>query len=134
MKKVFYVIFVMLGICSCSEVSNIDDIVIDDGKTTLSVDKESLAFEADGGQQSLNIKSNANWGINNSVTWLRVQPVTGKGNGSVTVDASANTSTDERTGSISIYNNDKTITVKVTQKGAEESGIPGSGDNKSPTW
>ena len=63
MKKVFYLIVFVLGICSCSEVSNIDDIVIDDGKTTLSVDKESLAFEADGGQQSLNIKSNANWGI-----------------------------------------------------------------------
>lgn len=134
MKKILYVIFVVLGICSCSEVSNIDDIVIDDGKTTLSVDKESLSYEADGGQQSLNIKSNSNWGVNCSTTWLRVQPVTGKGNGSVTVDATANTSTDERAGSISVYNNDKTITVKVTQKGAEESGIPSSGDNNPPTW
>lgn len=133
MKKSLFLIIMVLSFCSCSEVSNIDDIVIDDGAITLSVDNESLEFSAEGGQMLLGIKSNGNWGISRSGSWFTVQTVTGKGNGNAVVEATPNTTTEVRSGTITVYNNNKSITVNVTQKASEKSGIPGSGDNNPPS-
>ena len=134
MKKYMITIVSILSICSCSEVSTIDDIIVDEG-VTLSVDKEALEFDADGGQLLLGIKSNGNWGTSCSATWCTLQMRTGKGNVNVVVEASANTTTEDRSGTISVYNNEKSISVNVSQKGKENtSGVPGSGDNTPPSY
>lgn len=134
MKKYMITIVSIFCVCSCSEVSTIDDIIIDEG-VTLSVDKESLEFDADGGQLLLGIKSNGNWGTSSSATWCTLQTRTGKGNMNIVVEASANTTAEDRSGSISVYNNEKSISVNVSQKGKEDtSGVPGSSDNPPPSY
>ena len=140
MKKTALYIIVLIAFCSCSEVGDIDDIIITTERfsetiQTLSVDQKSLAFDADGGQQQLAIRSNARWTISSSESWCSVPTSSGSGNSDVTIIAGANPTTEERTATITVSNSERAVTVTVTQKGAEaDSGIPGPGDNQPPAW
>ena len=68
----------------------------------LSVSPNTLSFSATGEQKSFTITSNVNWSVNSNASWLTVNPSSGSNNGMIYVTASANTSTSQRTATITI--------------------------------
>jgi len=59
---------------------------------TLSVLPISLSFSSHGEQLAFEISSNRNWTIDNVPKWLTVEPLSGSNNGTITLTATANTS------------------------------------------
>lgn len=139
MKRYILYIIACISLCSCSEVGDIDDVIIlkellNDNAEVLTVSPETMTFEADGGQQQLAVRSNASWAVGSSETWCKPQVTTGYGNETVAIEVDKNTSTDKRSASVVVSTETKTITIRITQKGTEESSdIPGSGDNRPPS-
>ena len=96
----------MLVCSSCSKSDSEPD-------PTLSVDEYMVSFDANGGSKSLSITSNTNWTVSNSNDWITVNPTSGKGNLSVSLTASNNSSTEKRTGVIVIRTNDGTLSQRI---------------------
>lgn len=133
MKKYFICVIVSLIVCSCSEMGEIDNIVITrDRLATLVADKESMEFEVDGGNQLLMITSNTSWSITCSQPWITTSPQSGIGNAVVYIEVEANSSNSAgaRTGSVDISSDQKTISVYIVQKAST---IPENGDNRPPS-
>lgn len=71
--------------------------------TTLSASVSNLQLASEGGTESFNITSNAAWTINSSAAWLTVNKTSGVGSISdITVNATINSGTSERTATITI--------------------------------
>lgn len=85
----------------------------------LNVHHEDIVFPSDGGEDSFEIESNTDWVITNDADWLTVEPSEGKGNGLITLTASASDLYDDRNTVITVKAGDKTETFTVTQKYAE---------------
>lgn len=137
MKRTILFIIIIASLYSCDEKGEFDNIIVtkeysDVVPTFLSVDKKTLEFEAEGGQQELKISSNTDWTITWPALWCGVSSTAGTGDGTITITVSENTSSTERTGDIVISNakNSASVTVKITQKASK---FPGSGDNPPPT-
>jgi hypothetical protein len=71
------------------------------------------------GQTTFDVTSNLTWNVSESEDWLVVSPMTGSGNGVLTVDYGANPSTSERIGTITVSGDGLTNNVTVTQSGEE---------------
>lgn len=103
---------------------------------SLSANKSSLDFENTGGSQTFNITSNTNWAIS-APNWCTVSPSSGNNNASVTVTASENPNTEQRSGQIVISGDGvSTVYINVSQKAKEGGNTnqePGSGDNLPPS-
>jgi len=87
---------------------------------TLSVSTNSLNFTADGDELTFYINSNDGWYVNNDyyASWLTVSPTDGFSDGNVTVTADANTSSVQRTATITVYSSVNGVpeqTISVTQ-------------------
>ncbi len=83
---------------------------------TLSVNTTTLNFETKGGKQSFVITSNTNWTIS-SPAWCSLSTTSGSGNATITVDASENTTTEQRTGQIVINGEGvDAASISVTQQ------------------
>jgi hypothetical protein len=98
----------------------------------LSVDKETLHFEKKGGTMSFIITSNTNWTISYP-DWCTLSTTSGNGNATITITASENTTTSERTGKLTIKGNGvnaKEISVSQAPGDAHE---PGADDNLPPS-
>jgi len=86
---------------------------------SLSVSTYSLSFVASGGQKSFDITSNINWSITrNGATWFNVSNPSGLNNATITLDATANPYTSQRTATLTITGAGKTQTIYVTQAGS----------------
>ena len=81
----------------------------------LTVNPSSLSFGYSGGSDSFTISSNVSWTVTSSATWCTVSPSSGSNNGTVTVKASENTSTADRTATITVTGGGITKTISVTQ-------------------
>jgi len=70
----------------------------------VSVSPSSLNFSASGGNKTFNITSSAAapWNVTSEASWATVSPDNGKNNGTITVTASANTTTSQRTATIRV--------------------------------
>lgn len=103
---------------------------------SLSANKSSLDFENTGGSQTFNITSNTNWAIS-APNWCTVSPSSGNNNASVTVTATENPNTEQRSGQIVISGDGvSTVYINVSQKAKEGGNTnqePGSGDNLPPS-
>ena len=86
----------------------------------MSLDTSSLEFASSSGSKSIMITSNTSWTVSSDQTWCSVSPTSGSNGGSVTVKVEENTSTSERTATITVKSDAGDKTVKVTQKGAAE--------------
>ena len=67
----------------------------------LTVNPSSLSFPEEGGSQTIQVSANYAWTASVSGSGFKISPASGEGVGSVTVTASAATSADEVTGSVS---------------------------------
>jgi hypothetical protein len=85
---------------------------------TLSVTPANQNVSYQAGTATFNILSNSNWSITEAVDWLAVTPMTGTGNGNISVSYTANTATTSREGQITITCGTLMQTVTVTQAGA----------------
>jgi len=67
---------------------------------------------------SVTVTANVSWtASNDAAAWLTVTPASGSNNGSITINATANTGTASRSGAITITGGGITRTVTVTQAG-----------------
>ena len=82
----------------------------------LNISPMLMNFSSSGEQKTFTIESNVNWTVSKgSATWLTVSPASGSNNGAVTVTASANTLTSDRTATITVEGGGITRTINVTQ-------------------
>lgn len=84
----------------------------------ISIDTNNLEFTADEGSKTFKITTNTSWTVASDQTWCSVNPTSGKNDGTVTVKVEENTSTSERTATITVKSEVGDQTVKVIQSGA----------------
>lgn len=104
-----------------------DEIVVEQDYAHLTVSAESVAFDEDGGIQSLSVQSNAKWKATvvdaltgQAVDWLTVSPAAGEGNATISLQATKNNKT-LRMAYLQFVGTDseaKTERVIVQQKGS----------------
>ena len=70
------------------------------GNPYLSISPATMNFTAFQGQKSFYIRSNTNWTISNSASWLTVSTISGANNSLATITVSANTSDSQRNATI----------------------------------
>lgn len=103
----------------------------------LTVDPESLPFDASGGEKSFTITSNTSWTVkSNSEEWclIKSEP-SGSNNGIVTVEVKKNsTGSPARDAIITILSSSKSCIVNVHQEKGPDKDIPGSDDNPNPSY
>lgn len=121
MKKLtflFFIISLLFPVWSCSDDENKTE-EKPDIKETLIVSSPQLLFKASGEKQNLLITSNTKWEIDeNTETWYKINPMSGEGNTTLSVEANENTSTLELNAEIVIRTSTKEQTVKVKQGAA----------------
>ncbi len=81
----------------------------------LTVSPSSLSFAEEGGSQTIQVSANYAWTASVSGSGFKISPASGEGVGSVTVTASAATSADEITGSVSFQSEGLTASVALKQ-------------------
>ena len=83
----------------------------------ISLDTSSLEFASGSGSKAFKITTNTTWTVASDQTWCSVSPTSGSNDGSVTVSVGENSSTVERTATITVKSEAGDQTVKVTQSG-----------------
>ncbi len=85
---------------------------------TVSTSSIVLPYTSSSGSFDINVE-NTSWTLSDDAGWLDINPISGSANQSITVTAnSANPSTVERVGTITVIGSGITRTVTVTQAGA----------------
>ena len=94
-------------------------VVLQDPQATLSVSPSGFTLSSLGDDYDIYVMSNTNWTVSKgSATWLTVSPTSGSNDGMIYVKAERNTSTSERTATITVSGSGLSRTVNVTQRGA----------------
>lgn len=86
-----------------------------DDEDELIVTTTNLYFNAVGGSQSFQIKSNTKWTISSGADWCIINPSSSSKDGTVTVNVSANKSSSQRTCQLYISAGEESASVLVTQ-------------------
>ncbi len=81
----------------------------------LTVTPENLAFSAEGGAQTVQVKANNPWTASASGSGISVNPSSGEGDATVTVTTSATSSTNPVSGTVVFRSEGLSATVSVTQ-------------------
>ncbi|MBR5396492.1 MAG: hypothetical protein IK145_01395 [Bacteroidales bacterium] len=81
----------------------------------LTVTPENLAFSAEGGAQTVQVKANNPWTASASGSGLSVNPSSGEGDATVTVTATATSSTNPLSGTVTFRSEGLAAPVSVTQ-------------------
>ena len=85
---------------------------------SVTLSANTMSFSSVDEEKSFTIESNTNWTVSsNETSWLTVSPSSGSNNGTVTVKAAANSSTSQRTASITVSIGSAAQTIEVTQAG-----------------
>lgn len=111
----------MVFISSCGGSDSTDDVLA--SKEQISVSNRNISFLAEGGSTEVSINANCDWMIRvdgEEVNWLTVNPTAGKGTGSVTLRAAANTTAASRTAYLTIAGKLVSQSITVTQKAGEQ--------------
>ena len=82
----------------------------------LSVNPENLAFTAEGGSQTVQVKANNPWTASASGSGISVNPSSGNGDATVTINALPTNSTDPISGAVSFRSEGLFSTVSITQE------------------
>ena len=117
MKKILTLLAIALAALTSCKPEEEEE--ISPSEVYLNVYYDDIVFPSDGGDDSFEIESNTDWVITNDADWLTVEPSEGKGNGLITLTASASDVYDDRNTVITVRAGDKTETFTVTQKCAE---------------
>ncbi|MBR3799014.1 MAG: C10 family peptidase [Bacteroidales bacterium] len=94
--------------------------------TTLSVSPSSLSYTAAGESKTVTVTSNTSWTATSSASWLTISPASGSNNGTITAVAAANTTSSQRTATITVSASGiSSQTISVTQAGTSGGGETG---------
>lgn len=85
----------------------------------IDIDKTNITFDASGGEKNFSISSNTLWEITGTPTWLNIHPSKGENNSAVSIKASDNPNTSQRTAAIRISQQGLSLekNIIVTQEG-----------------
>ena len=86
----------------------------------VSFENTTQEIDAQGGSIELALKSNGDWTIEPTVEWLTINPMSGKGDATLTLTAEANTMGESRTAEVKATTKDNTATLILTQGAPEE--------------
>ena len=81
----------------------------------------SVSFSADGGQQTISVKSNTKWTITGMMTGVTIAPTQGSGDATITVIVTENTEKSARNGVFYVNAGDASATINVSQAGKNQS-------------
>lgn len=100
----------------------------------ISVFSSSLQLPGVENETELSITANCNWDVSSDVDWITVEPSSGNGNGTVTISVGMNTTGSDRTGTVFVRNEKKTLEkkVRVTQGTPTSALVPTINDNDFP--
>ena len=77
-------------------------------------------FDADGDSQTVTVTSNIDWTVSENSSWIAINNNSGSDNGSFSITTSENTSTNERSATVTITGGDISRSITVSQEGAED--------------
>jgi pectate lyase len=105
------------------------------GTNNLALGVSSVSFGAGASSSNVTVTSNVSWTITDDQSWLSTTPTSGSNNGNFAVNATANTGTASRNGTVTATGGGITRTVAVAQSGTAtttsvyqtESGTVGGG-------
>ena len=86
----------------------------------VSFENTTQEIDAQGGSIELALKSNGDWTIEPTVEWMTINPMSGKGDATLTLTAEANTTGESRTAEVKATTKDNTATLTLTQGAPEE--------------
>ena len=92
--------------------------------TVLSPGQTSLSFTFGGGTQTVFLTANKPWTARTDSDWLRVSPVSGEGDASITVSCDGNATYDSRTGTVTFVSEELTQYLIVSQSEAPGLQVP----------
>ncbi len=123
MKPKFLLNFLFLSVLLCFSACKSEESLPADPVTEVS--STTLSFAGAGGSQNISFDASNDWKIQSSASWLTVSKLTGAGGvTTVTITTTANTSKEERTGTLTLivngYNANTTlctVTQKLPEKG-----------------
>lgn len=96
---------------------------------TMTANPTSLSFTQAGGTATVNLATNSmSWSASTTGSGFSVSPSSGAGNATLTVTAKESTSSDDRTGTLTIKSGSLQATVSLTQ--GAKSTLQATGDNK----
>jgi hypothetical protein len=90
-------------------------VVIQGQAPALEVSETMANFGADGGRVTVEVASNVDWRVTESLSWINVIPSSGSDNGTFLIEAVANNSNNVRTGELQISGGNITRRVQVRQ-------------------
>lgn len=133
MKKYFLYIVIMVAFAACGggDDSGGDDPVIVTNEH-LSVSSSSIQLPGVENESELMITANCNWTVSSDVDWISVDP--SSGNATVTISVSMNSTGSDRTGTVFVKNEKRTLEkkVRVTQGTPTSALVPTIDDNQYP--
>lgn len=108
-------VFIFLFSCSSNDSNEVDP--------TLNLNLSSFTtFPANGETQSVNVISNTNWSVAESVNWITTSPSSGTNNGSINISVQANSNSNSRTGIVTVSGGNISRDVTIIQAAADNSG------------
>ena len=122
-NRVFsFMFFVLLFACSASEPAAEE--VIPENLTVSSF----VLFSATEETRSINISSNLDWRVNNSLDWVTVSPTSGSNNDDINLTVTSNPTSAQREGVINLTGGSLSRTIQIRQPGTvQEVTTPPSG-------
>jgi len=136
MKKIFIYMVMMTAFAACgggNDNGGGDEPVV---VTSDYIGVQSSSIQLPGAEtaQELTITANCNWSVSADVDWISLEPSSGNGNGTVTITASLNSTGSDRTGTITVRNEKRTLTkeIRVTQGTPTGAIVPTINDNQFP--
>ena len=105
--------------CSTGSIREVEDYQLTiNNPDFLTVSPNNVTIPYTGGSASFSVSSNTNWQVTENAPWLSGSPLSGLGDGTVTLSAPPNTSTNSRTTNVTVSGDGVADqTVVVTQAG-----------------
>ena len=89
---------------------------------------QSLSVAAEGGDYTVELKSNGDWSIGSASDWLTVLPTSGNGNATLKLVAQPNTSEQSRSVELRATTKDNSASLTISQEGTPTGEDPGGED------
>lgn len=131
MKKYIRLSIVAIIVSACGDNADLDGVQISkdyiDAVSTLSISNE-------GGTYDLEITANCSWTVSNEASWLSLSTSSGSNSQRITVSATKNRNTTERTATIIITSGEVAQKRVIVSQSRSDAGslIPGPDDNIPP--
>lgn len=97
-------------------IQQIDGVTLSEGGgCPLQIAKPSVSFPPSGGTGSADVTASSSWTATPSDSWIMLKTTGGNGNGTILYTVSANTGTEDRTGTITVNSGTQTAMQRISQ-------------------